>query len=56
MRTSARFDALFEELARTRNRYELLRISGTSLDERSRLLTRLHALRAEMAQERTTIL
>lgn len=52
MRTSHRFDVLFDDLARTRNRYELLRISGDSLDERSHLLTRLQALRAEIARER----
>ena len=56
MPTTHRFHALFEDIARTRNHYETLRIAGGSLDERSRLLDRLHTLRAEIARERGTTL
>ena len=52
MRNADRFNALFDDMARTRHRYEQLRIAGGSLDERSRLLARLHTLRAQMAHER----
>jgi hypothetical protein len=52
MRTNRRFETLFDDMAKTRHRYELLRISGGSLDERSALLTRLQSLRAEMASQR----
>ncbi len=56
MQTSSRFNSLFEDISRTRHRYEILRISGGSLDERSRLLYRLHTLRSEIARERGTTL
>ena len=52
MRANAHFEALFDDMARTRHTYEMLRISGGSLDERAQLLTRLQALRAEMASQR----
>ena len=55
MRTSTRYETLFDDMAKTRHRYELLRINGGPLDERAALLTRLHSLRAEMATQRPPI-
>jgi hypothetical protein len=48
------FGELFEEIAATRARYEALRSFHGSLDERARLVSRLHTLRAQMADLRNT--
>ncbi len=46
------FDTLLRELAVTRSRYETLRSSGQDLAARAEALSRLHGLRASIAQVR----
>ncbi len=46
------FDALLAELGRTRSHYEDLRGSNGPFADRAAILTRLHALRAEIAMLR----
>lgn len=48
------FGQVFEEIAATRARYETLRTVDGSFDERARLVSRLHDLRARVADLRTS--
>jgi len=43
------FDELFSEIAGTRVHYETLRSAHGALEERARLVSRLHTLRAQIA-------
>lgn len=47
--TGPALDELFDEIAGTRARYETLRSTHGPLEERARLVSRLHALRAQAA-------
>lgn len=53
--TGTSFDTLLAEIAGTRTHYEALRSSNGSFDERAITLSRLHTLRARMAELRRTI-
>lgn len=46
------FDALLRELSVTRSRYEMLRSQGHDYAAAAEAMSRLHALRAHMAQVR----
>lgn len=56
MGTTQRFDDLFGDMAQLRYRYEHLRSSGGSFDERARILSRLQTLRADIAGERRSMI
>lgn len=49
-------DDLFRELAGTRSRFEVMRSTNGSLEERAILVSRLHSLRAEIAAFRPPVL
>jgi len=51
----ATFEEVLSDIAGTRSTYELLRVTNGSFDERARLLTRLHTLRALAAELRATL-
>ena len=49
------FDELFGQLMTTRARLEAVRTAGGHFEERATLQTRLHALRADLANARHTL-
>jgi hypothetical protein len=49
------FEEILAEMAGTRSTFESLRSNGGSFDERARLVSRLHDLRARAAELRTVL-